>query len=58
MNPKFTDYLFLIAVILAYVAVVLLVWDALQPMNLRCSLSFGAAVISGGCLILAMCFLE
>lgn len=52
MKPTFTDYLFLIAFILAYVAVVLLVWDVLQPMNLRCSLSFG------GCLILAMYFLE
>ena len=58
MKPKFTDYLFIAAFILAYVAVVLVVWDSLQPMNLLCSLSFGAAAISGGCLILAMCFLE
>lgn len=54
MKPTFTDYLFLVAFMLAYVAVVLLVWDALQPMNLVCTCSFGAAVISGGCLILAM----
>lgn len=54
MKPTFTDYLFLIAFLLAYVAVVLLVWDALQPMNLF----FWCAVFSGGCLILAMCFLE
>lgn len=58
MKPTFTDYLFLIAFLLAYVAVVLLVWDSLQPMNLLCTCSFGAAVFSGGCLILAMCFLE
>lgn len=54
MKPTFTDYLLLIAFLLAYVAVVLLVWDVLQPMNLVCTCSFGAAVISGGCLILAM----
>lgn len=58
MKPKFTDYLFVTAFILAYVSVVLVVWDSLLPMNLLCSLSFGAAVIGGGCLILAMCFLE
>lgn len=58
MKPKFTDYLFVTAFILAYVAVVLVVWDSLQPMNLICNCSFGAAVISGGCMILAMCFLE
>jgi hypothetical protein len=58
MKPKFTDYLFIAAFILAYVAVVLVVWDSLQPMNLLCSLSFGAAVLGGGCLILATCFLE
>lgn len=54
MKPTFVDYLFLIAFLLAYVAVVLLVWDALQPMNLVCTCAFGAAVFSGGCLILAM----
>lgn len=58
MRPTFTDYLFLLAFILAYVAVVLFVWDALQPMNLVCTCSFGAAVFSGGCLILARCLLE
>lgn len=58
MKLKFADYLFIVAFILAYVAVVLVIWDSLQPMNLLCSLSFGAAVLSGGCLILAMCFLE
>ena len=56
MKPKFTDYLFVTAFILAYVAVVLVVWDSLLPMNLLCSLSFGAAVIGGGCLILAIVF--
>lgn len=58
MKPSFTDYLFLIAFILAYVAIVLVVWDSVQPMNLICNCSFGAAVISGGCMILAMLFLE
>lgn len=58
MKPNFTDYLFIVAFILAYVAVVLLVWDALQPINFLCTCSFGAAVFSGGCLILAICFLE
>ena len=56
MKPNFTDYLFIVAFILAYVAVVLLVWDALQPINFWCTCSFGAAVFSGGCLILAICF--
>ena len=58
MKPEFTDYLLVAAFILAYVAVVLLVWDSLQPMNLLCCLSFGAAVIGAGCFILAMFFLE
>lgn len=57
MKPEFTDYLFVAAFILAYVAVVLVVWDSAQPMNLICNCSFGAAVISGGCMILAMLFL-
>lgn len=39
MKPTFVDYLFLIAFLLAYVAVVLMVWDALQPMNLVCTCS-------------------
>ena len=56
MKFEFTDYLFVTAFSLGYVAVVLVVWDSLLPMNLLCSLSFGAAVIGGGCLILAIVF--